>query len=428
MTQKHVLIAGAGPAGMTLAFRLAGTHTNQHAEERIHISLVEPRTGFDKYPSMAGRLHPATLSIFEKIGILADIRDTALALTGSDLFVDGRHVMAATVPTVDCTLAVDQSRLMSLLGDKLQSLAQHPSGTFDLRLGEQAGDFTNGRNEVTLACKKGGKTNVLHGTWLAACDGADSPIRAHLGVDFPLESPLPQGNRTYAFRFNALFPHALPADRTAQFYGADTRLMLIPYRHGDELRYQINGNWGAIPGLQAILDADEPLTASCPVPADLQRTLADEVEKRCGLLPVENSVANLSIVREQQRIATSMQVNHVFLVGDAGHLFLPEHGDGLNQAITGGWELGTLLTSHTPGAILTYEAKRRPVVQDTMRILLRARDMISYATLRYLPAVTTDHGWTRSNPTLPDPAERHLPSVPEADRKRPNALPPPPQH
>lgn len=78
-----VLIAGAGPVGLTAALELS-----RHG---VACRVVDPLTDPPRYAKAVG-VQPQTLEMFEGMGILADVLDQSIPMRGQVVSVNGARV------------------------------------------------------------------------------------------------------------------------------------------------------------------------------------------------------------------------------------------------------------------------------------------------------------------------------------------------
>ena len=88
MTDAEVLIAGAGPIGLTAAIELA--------RRGIACRIVDPLLEPPQYAKAVG-VQPRTLEVFEGMGVLRRILDDATPMRGQVVYVNGEQVGAGGV-------------------------------------------------------------------------------------------------------------------------------------------------------------------------------------------------------------------------------------------------------------------------------------------------------------------------------------------
>jgi len=86
-------------------------------------------------------------------------------------------------------------------------------------------------------------------------------------------------------------------------------------------------------------------------------------------------------------VAKRFQRGHVFIAGDAAHLFTPTGGLGYNTAVEDavnlGWKLAAVLRGHAPLALLqSYEAERRPLAERNTGYARRFADSVGLFAAR----------------------------------------------
>jgi len=84
-----VLVAGAGPVGLTVAHELA--------RRGVRVRLVDAAAG-PATTSRAIATHPRTLETYDQMGVVDDIVAKAVRITAFTLFADGRRLFAGRTP------------------------------------------------------------------------------------------------------------------------------------------------------------------------------------------------------------------------------------------------------------------------------------------------------------------------------------------
>jgi 2-polyprenyl-6-methoxyphenol hydroxylase-like FAD-dependent oxidoreductase len=313
----NVVVVGAGPVGLTVAWQLAAAG--------VPVTVLEDGEGPGS-ASRASTFHPPTLDLLDDLGVAADLLPLGLQ---APVF-QYRDRAEGVVAQFDCGLLAgevkhayrlqcEQDKLCALLA---RGLAELPG--VELRYGHRVTgvvpDGDGARVEVE------GRAG-LRGRWIVGADGAHSAVRRSLGIDFE--------GITYPERFlvvSTRFPFADAIDDLALInYISDPDEWLVLLRTPD--------HWRAL----------------FPVPPDVPAELvADSGYQRRLLAGICDgseaaSVLHASSYRIHQRVAATFRRGAVLLAGDAAHVNNPLGGMGMNSGLHDAVSLGRRLVAACTG-------------------------------------------------------------------------------
>ncbi len=331
----EVLIAGAGPTGLTLAIDLA--------RRGIPFRIIDGAPG--PFAGSRGKgIQPRTLEVFDDLGVADSILAEGVlyprlrfhwgpfSLRGGSLGT--RHPATEHVPYPNLWM-VPQSKTESILRERLRTLGS------DVEFGKALAGFTQNDRAVTASLSNGETVNTK---FLVGCDGGHSTVRKTLGL--PLEGEI-------------------VADKTA--FVADLEVENLERNDWHIWPFAKGGAIGLCPlpntslfqfGAQEIA-SDEDLAARI-----LQAT-GHRVKR----------VAWSSSYRPSARMVSRYRVGRVFLAGDAAHVHPPAGGQGLNTGVQDaynlGWKLAWVVRGGPDSLLDTYEAERLPIAAAVLGLTKR---------------------------------------------------------
>lgn len=331
-----VAIAGAGPAGLSLAALLECYHQPY--------VIIEPKRSIDHLSKATG-LHRNTLRLFGRIGLADEIAREAIELNANRMYVDGNLVKTVTfeqgLSSNDKNLSIDQFSLENILLSRLST----PSILF----GKKLVNFYQESESVLIDVEDCETSEIeqIRAKYLVGADGAKSLVRRILGSSF-------DGITTEetAFTFDAISSPPLPENEMAMFTTGEERLVVVPLPKG---KYKFSGR---IKEMSLVKDRS---TESSP---EIWQMLSSIVDRRSRLQIDPDTISGLSFYHTASRIASVFRDQRVFLIGDAAHLFFPAGGYGLNVAVEDGFALGWRIALTEAGVAPTsvfnlYEQQRR---------------------------------------------------------------------
>jgi 2-polyprenyl-6-methoxyphenol hydroxylase-like FAD-dependent oxidoreductase len=350
MSSVQVLIAGAGPTGLVLALWLRRLGVN--------IRIVDSNAG-PGTTSRAIGVQARTLEFYRQLQIADEVVSQGLELTAANLWVRGKRVARAAFGEMGKGLSPYPYMLIFPQDEHEQLL-----------IAELAADGVHVERDTELVHveeKRGGVTAQFRGpdgmeticdaAYLAACDGARSPVRHALGIGFP--------GGTYSHRFYVADAQGSGPVMDGELHVALDRadfLAAFPMKGGGRARL--------IGMAEASEDGREALAWD-----DVGKGVLDRLDVEVG------HVNWFSTYHVHHRVAERFRSGRVLLLGDAAHVHSPVGGQGMNTGIADatnlGWKLAAVLSGSAPEALLdTYEPERisfaRRLVATTDRVFTAA--------------------------------------------------------
>ncbi|NEA53204.1 pentachlorophenol monooxygenase [Streptomyces sp. SID13666] len=359
-----VLIAGAGPVGLSAAAEL-----RRHG---VRCRLIDRLPARLPYAKAVG-IQPRTLEIWDRMGLVRAVLEAAVPMHGQLIYVNGREqarIELALPPEVPYGFAaLPQYETERLLEEYVRGLGTAIERSTELLSFTQDADGVTAR----LMTASGGAEEVRT-RYLIGCDGAHSTVRKGLGLGFEggafaeeymladVEAdwdlppgygvrslhhtddgatddllvciPLPGAGR---YRMSMLVPPELSAQATDPAPGRTAGVA-----HGLE-----GGRVPELSHVQAVVDrlAPRPATVS--------------------------TMRWSSVFRISHRIVDRYADGRVFVAGDAAHIHPPTGAQGMNTGIQDAcnlaWKLALVISGEAGPTLLTsYDAERRPVGEEVV--------------------------------------------------------------
>ena len=355
--QIPVLIAGAGPAGLTLACLL-----KRSGVECLLIDTEAGPTPGDE--SRALGIQSRTMEVLEELDLCPTLLAQGRTLRAVCLHSSGREHARAELDFSDLQTSYpfitifSQGRLEQLLVEQLERLGGEVN--WNTRLTQ----FVSSADAVRVTIRNAsGSEQTIEATWLVGCDGAHSTVRKGLHLDF--------GGTAYEENFllaDVDLQWPLTADAAHLMLLQDGLVPAIPLPE---------------PGRWRLID-----TTGAPH-ADEKEAIVNrfrELLNQTGYRELELTSARwTSAFRIHRRIVNHLRVGRCFLAGDAAHIHSPVGGQGMNLGIQDAqnlaWKLALVVRGIAGERLLdSYEPERLPLAQRTLRGTDRATRLV---TLRH---------------------------------------------
>ncbi|HEU5099872.1 MAG TPA: FAD-dependent oxidoreductase [Roseiflexaceae bacterium] len=342
-----VLIVGAGPTGLTLAYQL----------RRLGVSfrLVEKNAG-PSTTSKAIGLQYRVSEVLTWMGLFERFRAKGVGGTGLKFHVRGQELLHMPLDRLTGMsgqgafapqgIIIPQSVTEGLLLDALaeQGVAVEYNTAFV--------SFTQDSERVVSRLQTTCGEEVVKSRYLVSCEGAHSLIRKQAGISF----------------LGKTYPVA--------FYMADVELDWPTEKLDIQVWLHEDGAFSAIPMpgerrwrlfVESSKQADQGATE---VSLDLiRRLMADRIGDQT------TNISNptwLTEFRISCRMVDRFRERRVFLAGDAAHVHSPTGGQGITTGVQDAynlaWKLGMTLRGGAPESLLdSYSEERLPIVRNVLK-------------------------------------------------------------
>jgi len=359
-TSNRVIVIGAGPVGLCLSLALA--------QAGAEVCLIE-MLGADNFleqVSRAGTNHPATLELFERIGLYEKLEPRGIIAPLFHYWDRREHQLIAAFDHAhlkeDTRFPyVLQCERIKVVEEALKLAKAHSN--IDVRLSTTFTGFTQTGESVTASVTNPvGERESVSGAYLVSAEGARSIVRRELGIEFE--------GFTYP-------------DRTLNFEVAyDFRKHSYTERNyiSDPDEWSNLFHWRGPPDRWRIHFPVEPeaketaLTRAEALQARLQRFLPTGK-------PFDIVASNLYVVH--QRVAQKFRIGRAILAGDSAHVNSPIGAVGMNSGIHDAFNLAEKLTrilrrESGEDVLDRYERQRRHVaLQHTQAQTIRNKRLLA---------------------------------------------------
>jgi len=340
-SEPDVLIAGAGPTGLTLACGLLANGVTARVVDRAEVPAETSR---------ALGLQPRGIEVLERLGALNDLPERALQVEQIVVHINGKQAASVRVGqrtglVTRPSLVISQAEVEAELRRRVSELGGQ------IVWGQEVAAAEQDSNGVTVGLADGSQSRV---SWLVGCDGAHSRVRRLAGIGFP-GVPL-------AERFLLVDVHAeLPLLRQSIYVwlAGDSVFGAFPLPGRDLWRLIAPA---ADPGTEADRVTEEAVIA------EVERLLRERTG--CGPSSLRDP-AWVTSFRIHRRLAETYRNGRILLAGDAAHVHSPFGGQGMNTGIGDAenlaWKLAMVVTATAGDALLdSYEAERRPIAANVL--------------------------------------------------------------
>ena len=344
-----VLIAGAGPTGLTLACELA--------RRGIACRIIDQADTYSAGSRGKG-LQPRTQEVFDDLGVIDRVLAAGrpyplIRAYDGEKVVWERYMHEHREPTPDVpypnVLMIPQLRTEKILRDRLAEYAVH------VELATALIGFEQDAEGVTATLSHAGETGQVRAAYLVGADGGHSIVRKTLGVGF-------QGETFETQRM-------LIGD-----VGVDGLDRAHWHTWIDAERGTLKLGLCPLPGMD-VFQFTAPITTDTVPELSLAKyqQIVDESTGRSDIRL--HDLSWISLYRVNIRMVDRYRVGRVFLAGDAAHVHSPAGGQGLNTGVQDaynlGWKLGQVLMGAPEQLLDSYEEERLPIAADVLGISTR---------------------------------------------------------
>lgn len=357
-----VIIAGAGPVGLSLALALARAGKS--------VLVLEKEAQLPEH-SRAPAIWPRTQEILAGLGVIDRFLHDGIVLSTFYFFDADAHKVRLELPLHELKGKTPYPHLLILPQDKTErflyeALLRLPH--VQVQFNSEVTGFEDQGGRVRIRCSTKGTASDLEAFYLVGCDGAHSKVREVLGFSlegFTYDSAAAladirlQSSEDYAFpRFSRKGVFAVALKMQPRLWR-----LIFPY----------------------------PVTDTTPLEERIRVSTAH-------LFP--GALYDLvwqSEFRLHRRVTTSFVRGRIALAGDAAHLNSPIGGQGMNAGIQDAEVLARCLLQaleqDNPALLKPYEAARLPAIRRGVnRFTNQLTRILLFQNGRYLPWVLTVMG------------------------------------
>jgi 2-polyprenyl-6-methoxyphenol hydroxylase-like FAD-dependent oxidoreductase len=352
--KTQVIIAGAGPTGLSMAAQLL--------RYNIDFLLLEKNAGTTIY-SKAIVVQARTMEIFRELGLADKAIHEGKITTAINLFYKGKRRAAVNLSGLGeglsafpFALSLEQSKTEKLLAEFLFENGKEILWNSSLIHFEQDND------SITVSIStKNGEEQKIQAAYLVGCDGASSLVRHQLNLSFKgttepklfyvadviLRSPVINRNELFMYMIKKGFVLFFPMEGEGHY-----RLVgILPNAKDKEVDYKFE---------------------------DIEQSIKQKI-----VSPVKfEKLQWFSTYKVHSRKAEAFMTGRCFLAGDAAHIHTPAGGQGMNTGIQDAynlaWKIAYSLKNEVNIDVLkTYNTERKGNAKHLLRTTDRMFDLMS---------------------------------------------------
>lgn len=368
--ERPVIIAGAGPVGLTTALGLA------HYGVPVIVLELDDSLSTD---TKAGTILTRTLEVFDRYGVVEEVLKVALRI---DTVADIERGSGEVIREIKTEVLADDTRFPFIINLPQHYLEPVLARELErrlpgcLRMEHRVLGFEQTPAGVTVEVESPEGTFTLEGSYLLGCDGGRSTIRHQLGVGVE--------GVTLTERYTLVDVKVdLDVDNQRDYpylsYFADPKEWMILVRQPQFWRFL----WPRHPEL----------------PEFSEDELAEKVRSYVG------SVSDMEVLGSNEfavhiRAASTWREGRVFLMGDAAHLLTPMWALGLNTGVLDAsnlpWQLAWVLRGWAEPRLLdAYEREQKPLAINGSGEMAEAARRFMAHEQDSLDSMT-DHAWSNA--------------------------------
>ena len=327
--ETRVLIVGAGPTGLALAWELM--------RRRVDCVVVDSLEG-PLHWDRATVVHPRTLELLETVGLADELVGAGVSQRHLHIFSDGEKLgemdLAESGSEFGFNLNVSEEVTEAVLAGHLR----RQGGS--VRHGHRLTGMRQEPERVVATVEHGDEVMEIEAEWIVGCGGLHSPVRDLSGIDFEgheIATPWAVFDVTLTG-----WPHGYDCN----FAFLDRDPVIITALPGERWRAYVRPG---SPDSNLVGDAAAVIT-------------------RYGPGVSLDDVANPTRFHCHTKVAARYREGRALLAGDAAHVVSPSQGHGMNTGIQDSfnlaWKMAMVCHGHADASLLdSYEAERRPVAQ-----------------------------------------------------------------
>lgn len=356
LARHQVIVIGAGPVGLAAAIDLA-----QHG---VQVLVLDDNTKVS-FGSRAICFSKRSLEICDRLGAGAPLVEKGVVWNTGKVFFGDRKVYEFNLLPEDghrrpAFINLQQYHFENDLVRRVRDL-QAAGAPIEIRGGNRVSDIQQFDDHVTLMVQTPDGPYPVTANWLIACDGANSPARQIMGLEFT--------GRVFEDNFliaDVIMQADFPTERWFWFDP--------PFNKGQSalLHKQPDGIWRIDLQLGWDIDKEHEKKPENVIPR-LQAMLGKDVEFELEWV---------SIYTFQCRRMDKFRHGRVFFAGDSAHQVSPFGARGANSGLQDSdnliWKLKLVIDGLAPDALLdTYDDERIYGAEENIRNSTRSTDFIT---------------------------------------------------